>query len=135
MSNIVDKLMQINPSIFDEVEECEIEIKRLSAKLGEPFIVRCRALPGERFTELKGKMLDKKGNLRQDKVFEANVLAALEGIVSPDLKNEQLLKHYGCKLPKDLVLKLFNGGEIAKIADKVTELSGFGDDSDDEVKN
>ena len=56
-------------------------------------------------------------------------------MVSPDMKDRELQKHFGCATPKDLLDKFFNGGEISKIADAVTELSGYGKDKKKKVKN
>ncbi len=133
--NIVERLMQVEPDALDRVEEEDVEIKRLSRLFGEPFLVRCKGLPGGRYTEIASGITDKKGKVDVARAYEVNVRAALAGIVSPDLKDGELQAHFKCKTPKDLLEKLFNGGEISKIADTVTELSGYGEDADDEIKN
>lgn len=69
------------------------------------------------------------------KAFDANVLIAAEGMVEPDLKNKELQKHFGVATPKDLVEKLFLGGEIVDLADTVRLLSGYSEETDDDIKN
>lgn len=133
--NIVERLMLVEPDAFDRAEEKDIEMKRLSKKFGEPFSVRCKGLPGEQYTELASGLTDKKGNVDVAKAYGVNAKVALAGIISPDLRDKGLQDHFGCKTPKELLEKFFNGGEIAKIADTVAELSGFGEDADDEIKN
>lgn len=133
--NIVDKLLTVDPEVFGKAEEREIPMKRLSKLLGEPFSVCCRGISGGRFTEISSTAVDDDGDVAYDKAFDVHVRLALAGMVSPDLKDKQLLEHYHCPTPKDLLLLLFNGGEIAKIADEVTDLSGYGKDSDKKIKN
>ena len=55
----------------------------------------------------------------------------------PDLKNGDLQRHFGAATPRDLARILFPGGEIAKLADVVTQLSGYSDDEGlvEQVKN
>lgn len=133
--NIVDRLLQTEPVVLETAEEREIELKRLSKLMGEPFILRCKGLPGNRYTELATIAVDKNGKPDISKAHDVNILIAVAGTISPDLKDQRLLQHFKCSTPKDLICKLLNGGEIARVAEAVTELSGFGEDSDDEIKN
>lgn len=133
--NLVEKLLTVDVSVLEREETQDIEIKRLSKKIGEPFIVTVKALEGDRYVELSSRMLNKKNSVDYDKVFNTNVLVACEGIVSPDLKDKKLQDHYKCKTPKELALLFFNGGEISNIANAITELSGYGEESDEEIKN
>lgn len=133
--SIVDKLLKLDAGKLEEKPEKVIEIPRLTELLGEPFLVRCTNLTGERYAELTAVAVSKSGKFDYMKAHKANTLIAAEGIVEPDMKNEEIQKHFGCSTPKDLVEKLFNGGEISKIADVITDLSGYGKESDEEVKN
>ena len=58
-----------------------------------------------------------------------------ENLVEPNLKNKELQKHFGVATPKDLAEKLFLGGEIVDLADTVRSLSGYSEETDDDVKN
>ena len=133
--NIVDRLLQVEPGVLETAEEKEMEFRRLSKLLGEPFILRCKGLPGNRYAELSAMAVDKKGNMDISKAHDANILIAVAGTISPDLKDQRLLEHFKCSTPNDLICKLLNGGEITTFAEAVTELSGFVADSVDEIKN
>ncbi|RFZ79857.1 hypothetical protein DS742_05190 [Lacrimispora amygdalina] len=133
--NLAEKLMKLDRKKLEEVPTGEIEIKRLSQLTGEPFTVKCRAIPGERYTEIGSVMTDHKGKLDLGKVYRVNTLLAVEGVVEPDLRDAKLQEHFSCKTPKDLAEVLFQGGEMSKVGDLITELSGFGEESDNEIKN
>lgn len=133
--SIVDKLLKLDAGKLSERQQKKIEISRLTELLGEPFVVCCQAIDGRRYFELVTSATTDEGKIDDTKVYDANELVALEGITVPDLKNEELQKHFSCRTPKELLEKLFNGGEITKIADTVTDLSGYGKNSDKEIKN
>ncbi|WP_186424161.1 phage tail assembly chaperone [Lacrimispora celerecrescens] len=133
--NLVEKLMKFDRGKLDEIPTGEVEIKRLSKLMGEPFIVKCQAISGEMYAEIGSIMANKKGDLDMGKSYKVNTLLAVSGVIEPDLKNEELQKHFGCKTPKDLVEVLFKGGDMTKVADLVTELSGFAPEEDEEIKN
>lgn len=133
--NLVEKLMKMDRNKLEQIPMGEVEIKRLSDLCGEPFIVKCKAISGNRHTELTALMTNKKGDLDLGKAYKVNTLMAVEGVVEPDLKNEELQKHFGCKTPKDLAEKLFPGGDMAKVGELISELSGFTKETDEEIKN
>lgn len=134
-NNIVNTLMELDPEKLVRKTRKEIEIKRLSNIMGKPFMVSVAAIPGERYMELAGNMVDEEGAVDFAQLHSVNVNLSLAGMVSPDMKDRELQKHFGCATPKDLLDKFFNGGEISKIADAVTELSGYGKDKKKKVKN
>ena len=45
------------------------------------------------------------------------------------------MEKFGCSTPMQLIEKIFQGSEIGAIADTITELSGFGGNVVEEVKN
>ena len=134
-NKLIDILMETDPDKLARRSTEDIEIKRLSKLFGSPFTVTVKAVPGERYTEIAGNMMDDNGKVDYSKGHDVNMMIAIEGIVSPDVKISDVQKHSGCASPKDLMDKLFNGGEISKIADAVTELSGYGKDTEKKVKN
>lgn len=135
-NNLINILMETDPEKLERNTRKEVEIQRLSQTLGTPFMVTVKALPGDRYTELAtGNLMSKDGEVDYSNAYKANLLVALEGIVSPDVRDRELQKHFNCATPKDLMEKLFNGGEITKIADAVTVISGYGKDTDNEIKN
>lgn len=133
--NLVEKLMTISADNMKAVETKEIEVPGLSKKLGESFVATIKAIDGERYMELATSLLDKNGNRDFSRVYDMQALTVCEGVVEPDLRDKDLQKHFGCATPKDLVKVLFKGKDLTLLADAITELSGYGEDSEDEVKN
>ena len=134
-NNLINILLETDPEKLARKTKKTIEIKRLSEIIGTPFLVTVNAIAGERYSEFAGNTMDEDGEVDYALVYNMNLMVALEGMLSPDMRNADLQKHYGCATPKELMEKLFNGGEIAKIADEVTKLSGYGDDTEKKVKN
>ena len=135
--NLISKLLELDKGKLETLPTAQVESKRLSEMIGEPAVFTVRAIPGDRYMEISSMMVGKSGKPVYGKAYDTNALIAIEGIVSPDLKNPELMQHFGCATPKDLVKKLFLGGEITKIADKIAELSGFEkeEEMEDEIKN
>lgn len=133
--NVVELLLGMETEKLAEVPTTEKKMKRLSELTGQPFVVKMKALPGKQITELSTFAYNKKGEMDKSKAFDANALTATAGMVEPDLKNKDLQKHFGVATPKDLLEKLFLPGEIVDLADTVRTLSGYDEETDDDVKN
>ena len=117
-----------------KARECEMESKCLSELLGQKSSVKLRALPPERNDEIQEDSfsLDKKGRLKDISISRIKVLTVLDGLVEPSMRDKQLQAHFKAPTPKELLNKLFNAGEIQKMYEKINELSGFGDDDEEE---
>ena len=133
--NTIDLLMKMDAGTITKVPTGEMEIKRLTELIGEKFVVKYKALNGRRITELSQTTLDGNGNLVGGKAYDGNLILIGEAMISPDLKDKDLQKHFGAASPKDLADKLFNGGEVRKIAGEIMQLSGYGNNTDEEIKN
>lgn len=132
--SLIDELLALDSKEITEKDTATVEIKKLSKKLGKPFLVTVQAIDPELYMELSTDMLDKKGNVDYSKAFKQNTLIVLEGVIEPNLKDEKLLKHFGAATPKELAEKLFEGA-IPIIAAKVGEISGFDNEVEEEIKN
>ena len=86
-------------------------------------------------TEIE-KSREEKSRGKKDfsKMQDMNLMYCVYGVVEPNLRDPALLEHFGCKTPKELASILFEV-EAGKIAGEIAELSGVGEDSEDEVKN
>jgi translation initiation factor 1 (eIF-1/SUI1) len=135
--NLVDRLLAVDAKEIKEKQTAKIEIKRLSKLVGEPFFVTVQEVDGERYQELQMELLDKKGKADYSRIYRQNTLLVLEGVVEPNLKDQELQKHFGASTPKDLAEILFQGGAMAKIADLISKVSGFDndDEEEEEIKN
>lgn len=117
----------------------QFEIKRLSNLYGAPFYVTLQAISANKWEELQDRALKIEG---KDVEVDTNLLqifVVLESVLDENgnqfFKNMELVKHFSCASPKELVKTLLLSGEIVNIYSQVSELSGFGDTSVTEVKN
>ena len=133
--NIVDLLLKLDSGKLTIAPTKKVRIRRLSEMAGEDVYFTVKAISGRRFTELSEQVYGEDGEAEMGKSYDANLMIAVEGIVEPDLRNTDLLKHYGCATPKDLAEKLLNGGEITKLSGVIADLSGYGKDKEAEIKN
>ena len=129
--NAVDLLLKMDRGKVKAIPTKEVEVKRLSAIAGQPFKVKLQAVPGDKWNDIAGTVsgADDAANYKSSKHL------LLAGMVDPDLKSHELQEAYGAASPLDLLEKLFLAGEIMNIAAEVTDLSGFGGDPEEKVKN
>lgn len=134
--NLVEKLLSVDKKEFDKIERKEIQSKQLLKLVGADAKVVIQAVEGDLFGGLSASGLDEKGEVDYGRAFSTNAKIVAAGIVEPDLKNEELLKHLGVATPADAAKKIFKG-EINKISTEIAKLSGFNDEetTDKEVKN
>lgn len=126
----------------------DMEISRLSEAFGAPFVVRCKALSQDKHEELQDLAVDIRGKDVDLDVNKLQLLTVIEGVEStiPDekgervsggllLKNNELKAKFKVPTPTDLAKAIFMPGEIAKLYNAISELSGFSDKAVTEVKN
>ena len=132
----IDFLMALDRDKLTEVPTERVRAKRLSEIAGEDVFVTVSALPGDRYAEISTTSV-RNGKLDFSRVYDMQSLMVAEAVKDPDLKNGDLQRHFGAATPRDLARILFPGGEIAKLADVVTQLSGYSDDEGlvEQVKN
>jgi hypothetical protein len=136
--SLTDTLLQLDANKVEEKPTKEIEIKRLSRLAGKKVMFKCQALDGQTYGDIQRMSIDisKKGDFKDIKIFETQLMTCVEGIIDPDLKDEKLLKHYNVSTPKALIKKILLPGEIADLRDVIDKLSGYESDEDEEdVKN
>ena len=131
--NLVEKLMKIDAKEVTKIETKKIHSKRLSNIFNEETYVTIRAIDGDAFMEISASGLREDGEVDISKAFDTNSQLAVEGIIEPDLKDEELQSYLGVESPADAAKVLFRG-EVTKIAQQISKLSGF-EDEDDEIKN
>lgn len=117
----------------------KVEIKRLSDHYGAPFIVTCTALTPDKYEDVQDMALDISG---KDVDLDINLLktiTVMEGVLDANgkylFKNAELMKKYKAPTPKELVKILLLSGEINSLYATIADLSGFGEDAIEEVKN
>lgn len=58
---------------------------------------------------------------------DGDVFLVYNTVVEPNLKDSDLQKEFGCVEPSDIVEKVFEAGEIVKIAQAALDLAGYTD--------
>lgn len=134
--NLVERLLAVDKKEFDKIERKKLPSRKLSELLGAEAEVTIQAVEGDLFGGLSASGLDDRGEVDYGRAFSTNAKIAAAGIVEPDLKNVELLSHLGVATPADAAKKIFKG-EVNRIAEEVSVLSGFKDDegTDKEIKN
>lgn len=134
--NAVDLLMGLDAGKALKMPEGEYEVKRLTEMVGEPFIVRYRAVPGRKQAEIIDQYSAGDGEATAVQNFDSSLMLLATAVFDPDLNDEGLKKKFGAATPKDLAEKLFLTGEVNDIVKAVTGLSKAVEaDQDKAIKN
>lgn len=133
--SIINTLLELDKSQL-ELPTKTVEIKRLSAVAGKRVDFTVSGISPERMRELRemNKRLNpetKEVEIDFDKV-QAEML--LTGIVEPNLRDEQLMKHYGALTPHEVLNALLNIGEQEALYAEIGMLTGYGVEAIEEVK-
>lgn len=114
-----------------DVSEIEEEVS-VSKRLGK---FKVKAMTSDEFGEYqkrsRGKV-NKKGVDFDSTKF--NLLIVAGQTIQPNFNNAELLKKASCATATELIKKKLLPGEIAELADKITELSGFETDREEEIE-
>ena len=131
----IDMLMRLDREKLAEVPTKKIRAERLSQLMGEEVMVEIKALSGDTYTDLMATATNKKGNVDVSKTVRTRALIVVESMQTPSLKDKELQTHFGAASPIELAKTLFPGGELVKVFNEVAELSGFGEDDEDEKED
>jgi len=96
-------------------------------RIGQEITVR--AMTEAAFQEIRREAREAERRHRTD---TTNILVVEGQCVDPDFSNTEFLKKAGYALGRDFISAKLLPGEIATIADKVIEISGFNRKEDDE---
>lgn len=123
--NLADALLAADAGKITKKEHKSYEVKRLSAILGEPFVLDLRQIPNKRVREIQDDSMKIEGGKTSVDQYKLTMGLLCDGIANKDFDNRDILKHYGAATRKDLFDTLFNAGEIQDIANIISELCGF----------
>mgnify|MGYP003295369490 CR=1 FL=1 len=126
--SIFDKMMEKNPEILAEKEQAKMEVKRLSKAFDEPFIVTCTPISNEQLAYIA----ENANTLQEQRVYFVLESCRVEGKKFTD---KAFLDWTGCVKGEDVVKKLFRVGELSGLYNKISELSGYGENAIAELKN
>jgi hypothetical protein len=123
--NLADALLAADAGKITKKEHKSYEVKRLSAILGEPFVLDLRQIPNKRVREIQDDSMKIEGGKTSVDQYKLTMGLLCDGIANKDFDNRDVLKHYGAATRKDLFDTLLNAGEIQEIANIISELCGF----------
>jgi hypothetical protein len=123
--NLADALLAADAGKITKKEHKSYEVKRLSAILGEPFILDLRQIPNKRVREIQDDSMKIEGGKTSVDQYKLTMGLLCDGIANKDFDNRDVLKHYGAATRKDLFDTLLNAGEIQDIANIISKLCGF----------
>lgn len=150
MANIVEELMNFDPSEIDEpTKDFTMKLKKLGDK---EMTFPLKALNTEQVCTIQDGVFridigakkgsdNTSGDVRMA-LYQAKVKTITLGC--PDVfQNPQLLNHFGVKTGAELINALLTSGEVDELKNQIDELSGFETEEDlptdlsvtDEVKN
>lgn len=123
--NLADALLAADAGKITKKEHKSYEVKRLSAILGEPFVLDLRQISNKRVREIQDDSMKIEGGKTSVDQYKLTMGLLCDGIANKDFDNRDVLKHYGAATRKDLFDTLLNAGEIQDIANIISELCGF----------
>ena len=132
--NLIEKLIRIDKETLLKKETKTVKSARLSKIVGEEANIVIKELSGRKLNDISAMMVDKDGNKDFSRLADINLMYCVEGVVEPNLRDTNLMEHFGVKTPKDLAKVLFDA-EAGKIAGEIISLSGLSDDAEKDVKN
>lgn len=130
--NLVDKLLNVDKEEARKEITGTYDSKRMKRLVGDGTI-EIRALKERTVKRYATMGVDKKGNIEPEGFMDAILMTVVDGCKNPDLKNEELQKHFGAETPKDLAEILFDG-ELEDMSTAIVELMEIEDETN-EVKN
>jgi len=131
MSNAVDTLLAID---LGEIEMPKAVKKIYLKKIKKEIEFSCIALDAEKSNEIQMQCVDLNSNgLEGMDTFKLQALTVIEGCKDV-FKNKELMKHFNCPVPIELVRKLLLDGELAELYSVITGLSSY-QENDEEIKN
>lgn len=133
MSNIVELLLNTELEKIQRPTK-QVEITRLSNILGEPFIVLCKGLTYDRYTQIQDNCLEisenGQPNIDLTKMQLETVLAGVYTVEGGKLfQNKDLQSKFKVPVAAELAKKLLLTGEISELSDVITGLTGYGENS------
>lgn len=133
---LVEQLLEADAKKAGELKKDTYPSKKLAEVLGKEgkIDITIREISSRRMNDIAAYQYDAKGNMDHSKNFDAKLMACVEGIIDPNLRDKDLQKHFGCRSANELCEKLF-GFEVNYISDVVSELSDIKEGAEEEVKN
>lgn len=109
-------------------------------KLGgrlKDFTLKVKAITSDQYTDFQNQCVDNPNNpkKRRFNTKKFNELVLIAGLVEPNLRDVEFLNANGCSgNPSRLLYKVFLPGEINEISEQILNLSGFGNEVEEDIE-
>lgn len=133
-NNVMDLLLSADIKKFNKPTK-KVKMVRLSELLGTDVVFICEGLTPDQMEKIQENAMSIKGGDVDVNMNELQIFTVLEGVKEPNLKSKELREKYGVATPKELVKNLLLSGEITKLYNVISDLSGYGEKAIEEVKN
>lgn len=127
MGQLMDFLID-NCEAVDEIDEITLSERLKAHKF------KIKPIDGKEFNKIKAscRKVKKKEVIFDDTAFNEKII--LKGCIEPNFSDTEAIEKAKCKTPGDLINKVLKAGEVTDLANKITKLSGFDEDTDELVE-
>lgn len=137
MSLLQDFLVE-NAGVSEKEHEVIVS-KRFKDKDGNLLKFKIKPVTGEQFSDYQKKCSSfefqgKKKTMQLDS-GRFNNMIIINHCIDPDFRNSDFLKKIGAQTPEQAVSKLLLAGEVVELSQRISEVSGFDIDINEEVEN
>ena len=135
--DLIDSIIKLDEDEFMHEKQQKIEIERLTKATGKQFLITIKSLSVDRLYDLQSSSLSSKGGVHLGKFYKGALTACSEAIVNPnfdDVRLKKKLKLNEQALKIDVLRKVFKPSEIQFINNQIMELSGFDNNTENELK-
>ncbi|MEK5235466.1 XkdN-like protein [Paenibacillus sp. FSL L8-0470] len=125
----------LNANPVDGLTEEVAVSPRFKDKDGKPLLFKIKAMTDAEFNDLrKGCTNVRKGQKIEFDSGRFNLQTVIRNTMEPNFKDAASIKSLGCNTPDEYVQKVLLAGEVATLAQRISELSGFDVDMSDLVE-
>lgn len=111
---------------LQDVSSMEEEIY-INERLGN---FKIKPLSGAKNEEFRKRCTTKNGT----DINKFQILVVSEQVIDPDFSNSDFLAKTGCQTAREFIERKFKAGEIATIANKILDISGFNIDINEKIE-
>jgi len=125
----------LNAHPVDNLTEEVLISSRFKDENGNLLKFKIKAMTSAEFDEIRrASMQIRKGRKVEFDAQKFNLKVVVNHTIVPNFKDAESIKKLGCHTPEEYVQKVLLAGEVATLAQKIQELSGFDVEMDELVE-
>lgn len=127
-----------NSNVTNEEHSVTVS-KRFKDEKGNILKFKIKPVSGDEFNDYQKKctsitMVGRKRSTKMDS-GKFNNMIIINHVMDPDFKDKDLLKSLSVQTPEQALQKVLLAGEIIDLAERISEISGFDTDINEEIEN